>query len=56
MRDGTMWSFRQLPHLCVLIPPLEEGAHTIEIHGDLCDSFNGSELFEVDVTYILTVE
>lgn len=39
----------------VLIPPLAEGEHTIQIHGGLCDSSDGSEFFEVDVTYILTV-
>jgi hypothetical protein len=40
----------------VLIPPLTVGSHTIQIHGALCVSPGGIELFEVDVTYDLTVE
>jgi hypothetical protein len=39
----------------VMLPPLSKGEHTLTLHGAGCDPATGAVLFEVGVTYHLTV-
>lgn len=39
----------------VVLPPLPSGEHVIHFTGGLCDIDTGDVVFEVEVTYTLTV-
>ena len=39
----------------VMLPALQPGAHTVQLHGALCDAGTGEVFFETGVTYYLTV-